>query len=82
MRLSITPWTRPGTNGFLGPRRGQGPEDSHTVLQALILKSGWCVISTHCNETQPRATLEQDIAFNPGGAPSQRTSYAHLTNAA
>ena len=82
MRLSLTPWTRPGTDGFLGPRRGQGPEDSDTILHALILKSGWCVISTHCNETQNCATQEQDTAKNTGGAPSQRKYYAHLTNGA
>ena len=51
----------------------------HTVLHALIPKSGWCVISTHCNETQTCATQEQDTAYKPGGAPSQRKFYARLT---
>ncbi len=66
--------------GFWGLEEATGRRISHTVLQALIPKSGWCVISTHCNETQPCATQEQDTADNPGGTPSQRTSYARLTN--
>ena len=63
-----------------GASKRPGAGEQNIALHALILKSGWCVISTHCNETQPCATQEQDSADNPGGTPSQRKYYAHLTN--
>jgi len=55
-----------------GASKRPGAGGQNTALHALILKSGWCVISTHCNETQTRDTHEQDTAYKPGGTPSQR----------
>jgi hypothetical protein len=63
-----------------GASKRPGAGGQNTALHALILKSGWCVISTHCNETQTADTHEQDTAHKPGGAPSQRQFYARLTN--
>jgi len=63
-----TAWYQRVSGASKRPRAG----GQNTALHALILKSGWCVISTHCNETQTRATHEQETAYKPGGAPSQR----------
>ena len=73
-----TAWYQRVSGASKRPRAG----GQNTALHALILKSGWCVISTHCNETQTLATQEQDTTENTGGAPSQRKYYAHLTNGA
>ena len=55
-----------------GASKRPGAGEQNIALHALILKSGWCVIRTYCNETHYCDTQERGRFSNRDKPPPKR----------